>query len=103
MSITRQLIIPAGVAFSDLALNRNAKGNIQFKLNPLEKFCLANDMCLDDLLNSDEEVTSEIIVEWYIVHRQTGGKACACAEQLLNEVLQENRAGQVTSYPVGHA
>ncbi|HCR5301034.1 TPA: hypothetical protein OO086_002511 [Legionella pneumophila] len=103
MTATRQLKIPADVAFSDLGLYRNAKGNIQFKIEIFEKICTSNEMPIDYFLKNDEQQAAELIVEWYIVHRQMGGEACACAEQLINEVLHENKAGQFTSYTAGNA
>ena len=36
---------------------------------------MANGVPLDDLLNNNEQLAAEIIVEWYVVHRQMGGEA----------------------------
>lgn len=84
------IVIPEGIRFSDLKLERNQKtGKVSFDWVPIERICEASGVNVDVFKNGPENNVSELIVAWYSKHRKDGGEADPVQEMLLAEVMAE--------------
>lgn len=92
-----QIKIPNNIAFADLKLSRSASG-ISFDWQLIEAICQACGLDIDRLKNSDEGNVTDLILSWYIQHRQVGGLVDPVMEDVFAEVLAEISAGS-QSFP----
>jgi len=98
-----QVIIPSDVKFSDLKLNRENNGDLSFNWEPLEKICEASGIPIKLIKEGPEDNASSLIVNWYIVHKKSGGDPDSVAEDLFFETLAEVSSGQTSSIAPGRA
>lgn len=98
-----QLIIPDGVSFSDLKLERSPNGNIVFDWDPIERICDASGQDIAIFRHSHEDNVAGLIFYWYQAHQSEGGEPDPVAEDLLAEADAENLHGFGISYQPGRA
>lgn len=97
-------VIPDGVRFADLKLARNPDtGAVSFDWTPIEQICAASALPIETLRDAPEDNVAGLIVAWYQAHRQAGGEPDAVADDLIAEVLAEDRVGQMFSHQPGRA
>jgi len=95
--------IPDGVGFADLKLARDATGDVSFDWSPIERICAASGLPIEVFRDSSEDNIAGLIVSWYQAHRADGGPPDAVAEDLITEMIAEERAGQSFSHKPGTA
>ena len=98
-----RLKIPEDLTFGDLGLSRDPDGSVSFNWAAIERLCAASGLPADQLRDWSEDDISSVIVAWYRVHRQNGGTPDPVAEDIIAEVVAEDRAGQNFSYQPGRA
>ncbi|HCP02789.1 MAG TPA: hypothetical protein DIT61_04615 [Pseudomonas sp.] len=98
-----KVAIPNDLDFSDLRLARDPCGSVSFDWAVIERICEASGLSVEVFRDASEDNVSGLIVGWYQAHRQHGGEADPVAEDLISEVLAEERAGQNTSHAPGRA
>lgn len=98
-----KIVIPENIDFTDLKLRRDADGAVAFDWSPLEEICAASNLDPDLLRNAPEDNVSGLIVAWYQAHCQDGGAPDPVAEDLIAEVMAEEKAGQHSSHTPGRA
>lgn len=98
-----KVVIPDGLLFSDLQLTRESDGEISFNWNAIERICKASGLPVEMFRDASEGRVSGLIVGWYQEHRQRGGESDPVADDLIAEVVAEERAGQSFSHPPGRA
>ena len=91
MERTFRIIIPADVAFADLELGRLEDGQVTFRWEPVEKVCQASGIDVAVFKKGHEDNVSGLLVTWYAAHVDAGGPPDVVAEQLIQEVLDEDR------------
>lgn len=97
-------VIPDGIRFADLKLARNPDtGAVSFDWAPIEQICAASELAIDTLRDCPEDNAAGLIVAWYQAHRKAGGEPDAVADDLIAEVLAEDRVGQMFSHQPGRA
>lgn len=89
-----KLVIPSDVRFCDLHLKREMDGEVAFEWWPLERVCEANGIDPEAFAEEDEGAVVELIVVWYQVHRECGGEPDLVQEQIMAEVLAEEKFGR---------
>ena len=86
-----EVIVPKGLNFADLALEREAVTHrLLFLPWHLGELCLVNGLDPEAVLASGD-LSCELICEWYVAHRQTGGDPDPVAEEILAEVATAER------------
>ncbi|WP_443191417.1 hypothetical protein [Pseudomonas indica] len=98
-----QVAIPAGVTFADLRLQRDADGGVSFDWGVIERICRESSLPVELLRDAPEDNVAGLIIAWYRAHLQQGGQPDPVAEDLIGEVIAEERAGQSTSHAPGRA
>lgn len=98
-----KVAIPDDLAFSDLHLSRDSDGMVSFDWSVIDRICEASGLAVEMFRDAPEDNVSGLIVGWYQAHRQHGGEADPVAEDLISEVLAEERAGQQISHEPGRA
>ena len=87
----KKIIIPDGVQFADLALERDPiTKRLLCKPEPLAKLFMANEIALQTLFD-DEDVVCWLVAEFYVEHRQAGGEPDSVAEDVVAEVASLHR------------
>ncbi len=97
------IAIPNGLTFSELGLSRKSDGNVCFDWAVIDRICKASGLPVEMFRDSPEDNVSGLIVGWYQAHRKHGGASDPVAEDLIAEVLAEEKTGQTVSYPSGKA
>ena len=97
------ITIPDDLSFSDLCLARNPDSTVSFDLAVIERIRYASGLPVELFRDAHEDIVSGLIVSWYQVHRQRGGDPDPVAEDLIAEVLAEDKAGQSVSHRPGRA
>lgn len=97
------VVIPEDITFSDLNLVRDPDGDVSFDWGVIERICEASSLPVEIFKDASEDNVSGLIVCWYQAHRESGGPADAVAEDLIAEVLAEEKAGQSASLHPGRA
>lgn len=87
------IVIPEGLDFAALRLNREADGTVSFDADTIRRICEASGLSADDILAQAEGVVSGLIVAWYSEHRARGGGPDATAEDLILEARIEGERG----------
>lgn len=95
--------IPDDLDFSDLRLARDPDGSVSFDWDVVERICKASGLPVEMFRDTSEDNVAGLIVSWYQAHRQNGGAADPVAEDLICEVIEEEKAGQNVSYQPGRA
>ena len=98
-----KVAIPDDLDFSDLRLARDPDGGVSFDLAVIERICEASGLPVEMFRDSPEDIVSGLIVGWYQAHRQNGGEADPVADDLIAEVVAEEKAGQAVSHQPGRA
>ena len=98
-----KISIPDNLAFSDLHLSRDSDGSVSFDWAVIEQICQANKLPAQIFRDTTEDNVCGLIVGWYQAHKQHGGKYDAVAEDLISEVIAEEKAGQKVSHQPGRA
>lgn len=97
------LVIPEEIEFSSLHLSRAENGALDFEWSPIEKICAANGIPDDIFKKCHEDNVAGLLAHWYLQHRRQGGAPDFTAEELIEEMLIEEQAGQSVSYEPGTA
>lgn len=95
--------IPDDLDFSDLRLERDSDGSVSFDWDVVERICKSSGLPVTMFRDASEDNVAGLIVSWYQAHRQNGGAADPVAEDLIAEVIEEEKAGQQVSYQPGSA
>ncbi len=98
-----KVAIPDDLDFSDLRLARDPDGGVSFDWAVIERICEASGLPVEMFRDAHEDNVSGLIVGWYQAHRQQGGESDPVAEDLIAEVVAEEKAGQTVSYQPGRA
>lgn len=98
-----KVAIPDDLNFSDLRLARDPDGGVSFDWNVVERICEASGLPVEMFRDAPEDNVSGLIVGWYQAHRQHGGEADPVADDLIAEVVAEEKAGQTVSRQPGRA
>lgn len=98
-----RVVIPDDLEFSDLRLSRDPDGSVTFDWSVIQRICEASGLPVEMLQDAPEDNVSGLIVGWYQAHRQHGGESDPVADDLIAEVLAEEKAGQAVSYKSGRA
>ena len=98
-----KVAIPNDLDFTDLRLALEPDGSVSFDWAVIERICEASGLPGEVFRDASEDNVSGLIVGWYQAHRQHGGEADPVAENLISEVLAEERAGQHISHEPGRA
>ena len=98
-----KVAIPEDLEFSDLDLSRKPNGSVSFSWAVIERICEASGLPVETFRDTPEDNVAGLIVAWYQAHRQDGGEADPVAEDLLAEVVAEEKAGQTVSHQPGRA
>ncbi|EAS8533980.1 hypothetical protein EHZ41_21895 [Salmonella enterica] len=98
-----RLAIPDNLDFSDLHLIREPDGSVSFDWAIVERICEASNLPVEVFRDASGDFVSALIVGWYQVHRQHGGESDPVAEDLIAEVVAEEKAGQAVSHQPGRA
>lgn len=99
----KQIKIPDDLDFSHLRLVQEPNGNVSFSLAVIERICAANNLPTELFFDAPEDNVSELIVNWYAMHRRAGGDLDSVAENLIAEVRIEDAMGQPVSLKPGRA
>lgn len=97
------VVIPEEMTFSELVLARDSDGDVSFDLDVLERICKANDLPMEIFSDASEANVSGLIVAWYQEHLHKGGNPDPVAEDLIAELVAEEKSGQTVSYQPGRA
>lgn len=97
------VVIPDDLKFSDLKLSRDPDGSISLEWAVIERICEASSLSVEVFRDAPEDNVSGLIVGWYQAHRQKGGESDPVAEDLINEAIAEEKAGQKFSHKPGQA
>ena len=77
------LKVSAGLDFTSLELEvEPVTDRLLFLPSPLGKFCVANGLDTEHVL-ADEDQACEVICNWYVLHREAGGKADTEVESIV--------------------
>lgn len=98
-----KIAIPDDLTFADLNLSRESDGSVSFDWRVIERICEASGLPVEMFRDTPEENVSGLIVGWYQAHRQQGGMADPVADDLIGEVIAEDKAGQAVSHAPGRA
>lgn len=98
-----RVAIPDSLEFSELRLTREPDGSVSFNWDVVERICEASGLGVEIFRDAPEDNVSGLIVGWYQAHRKNGGKADPIAEDLIAEVVAEEKAGQGISHHPGRA
>jgi len=98
-----KITIPDGLQFRDLKLQREPNGAVTFDTSIINLICSASDINLELFTHSTEDNVAALIVAWYDIHRNAGGKPDPVADDLIAEVMAENQHGGGQSYQPGSA
>lgn len=98
-----KVVIPEGLAFSDLRLAREPDGSVSFDWGVIERICIASDLPGQVFRDTPEDNVAALIVGWYQAHSRDGGEPDPVAEDLLAEMVAEEAAGQAVSHQPGRA
>lgn len=98
-----KVAIPDDLNFSDLRLARDPDGGVSFDWNVVERICEASGLPVEMFRDAPEDNVSGLIVGWYQAHRKHGGEADPVADDLIAEVVAEEKAGQTVSHQPGRA
>lgn len=97
-----KITIPDGLRFKDLRLARDPlSGAIEFDWTPIRALCAFNGVNLD-VLEIEDNVT-DLINRWYFEHVAHGGAADPVIEDLILEMIAEDKLGGGFSYQPGRA
>jgi antitoxin component of RelBE/YafQ-DinJ toxin-antitoxin module len=99
----QNIAIPDDLEFSELRLARDIDGSVTFDLSVIERICKASGLPIEIFVDAPEDNVSSLIVNWYQAHRQHGGEPDPVAEDLIAEVLAEEKTGQNVSHKPGRA
>jgi hypothetical protein len=98
-----KVAIPDDIDFADLRLVRDSDGSVSFDWSVIERICTASNIPPELFRDAPEDNVSGLIVAWYSAHRSNGGATDPVAEDLIGEVVAEERAGQSVSHNPGRA
>ncbi|EAA6842346.1 hypothetical protein DRX19_15100 [Salmonella enterica subsp. enterica] len=98
-----RLAIPDDLDFSDLHLVRESDGSVSFDWDVVNRICKLSNLPVEIFRDVSEDCISALIVGWYQAHRQHGGESDPVAEDLIAEVVAEEKAGQTVSHHSGRA
>jgi hypothetical protein len=82
--------IPENLEFSDLNLSRDHSGDVSFDWTPIEAICTASGINPAVFRDMPEGNVAGLIIQWYSMHLQHGGKRDPVADQLLAEIALED-------------
>lgn len=97
------IAIPNDVDFADLKLARDSDGAASFDWSPIERICEASGLDIAVLMDGPEDNVAGLLMQWYMAHRTAGGAPDPVQEDLINETMLEDSAGQPFSLPPGRA
>ncbi|MSR14893.1 MAG: hypothetical protein EXR86_10095 [Gammaproteobacteria bacterium] len=84
-----EIRLPDDLDFADLKLARDPNtGDLSFDWAALERICEASGLDLS-VLEKDEDNVSELIIEWYAVHRARDGAPDPVQEALIAEAAED--------------
>lgn len=83
----RGLRIPAGLDFSELALELTPNGALWFAPSPLGKLCIHNGLNPEVVL-ANEDHCAWLIAGWYSLHREWDGEPDPAAEQIIRRIVE---------------
>lgn len=95
--------IPENLQFSDLKLSRDSDGMVSFDRQVIESICEFNSTDPEIFFNAPEDNVAQLIMYWYSHHINSGGKQDQVAEDLIAEVMAEDRLGAGISHKPGQA
>lgn len=98
-----KVAIPDDLDFSDLRLARDPDGSVSFDWAVIERICEASNIPPELFRDAHEDNVSGLIVGWYQAHRKHGGEANPVADDLIAEVVAEEKVGQTVSHQPGRA
>jgi hypothetical protein len=98
-----KVAIPDDLTFSDLHLARDPDGSVSFDWAVIERICEASGLPVKTFRDAPEDNISKLIIGWYQAHRQHGGESDPVADDLIAEVVAEEKAGQKVSHQPGRA
>ena len=97
----KSIMIPAGLTFADLGLEREPRTKrLLYKPVVLAQLVDANDLGAQTLF-TDEDLAAWLIIEWYVVHLNAGGKPDPVAEEIQKEVADTQASGISALQPGG--
>ena len=102
-TVSIPISIPDDLPFSSLKLARDADGAVSFNWSAIEKICAASGIDPQYFATAGEDAVGALIVNWYAVHKQSGGIPDPVAEDLIAEVKLEDQFGGGTSHQPGQA
>lgn len=95
--------IPAGLAFADLKLARDADGMVSFDTAIISRIEAASGLPDGFFMGQDEDAVSSLIAQWYGVHIAAGGAPDPVQVDLIAEVGFEDAHGGGISHAPGSA
>ena len=102
--VQARIIIPADIAFADLALRRDSEtGAVGFRWTVIERICEASGLDVAVLGAGPEDNVAALIMAWYDAHRARGGKPDPVADDLIAEAAAEDALGGGFSHQPGRA
>ena len=101
--IALKISIPDDVQFADLKLARDPDGHVSFDWSPIERICAESGIDVDMFRAAPEENTAQLITAWYAEHLRRGGERDPVQDDLIGEMIAEERIGQRVSLPPGRA
>ena len=93
------ITLPDGIDFADIKLTRKPTGAISFDWRPIEAICAANSLDIAIFRDQDEDNVAGLIAAWYHAHLAAGGARDSTADDLIAEVMAEDKAGSPTYTP----
>jgi hypothetical protein len=98
------VVIPAGLEFSALRLQRHAdNGDVSFDWAPIEAICQANGLDVALFRDGPEDNVSALVVAWYAEHLARAGARDAVQDELIAEAALEDARGGGLSHQPGRA
>lgn len=91
--------VPDGVSFNDLRLVRQPDGTLSFDRDVLAAVCVHSGATAGSL---DQRALCMVLIEWYLLHIQSGGEKCQVMSDLVQEARWEAQLGTFVHEP-GHA
>lgn len=99
-----RIVIPDDLTFSDLHLARDpATGDVSFDWATIERICAASGLDVATFRDAPESHVAGLLVQWYQQHLAHGGAPDPIADDLTDETVAEDAAGQHASHKPGRA
>lgn len=97
------ILIPAALPFSSLALTRDPDGGVSFDLGTISIIERASGLPDGYFMEQPEDAVSALVVQWYAAHRAAGGDPDPVADDLIAEARAEDERGGGFSHQPGRA